>query len=231
MGRCRCDVAQLCHWKVGTLQVRDWQACCFSCQISRICEARLRLLLYTRLPNPPPPLNVLKWVPVQLLAKQKMTKTCTRFRFGFVQLESFDPKKPILREDATLVQAGASPGQHLELRCEGSGASGPIVRAYTPVSPFDRRGSFDIDVRIYPAPSGRMGRYLSNLAINSLVACRGLQVSRFAGHFCCHLCRPIKVVFDCAGADIRRPKVGQLVNARWGTAPRPGQSSDPLRGW
>ena len=175
----------------------------------------------------PPCLDLLQWSAVTLLEKEQLSPTCIRFRFGLVSQTESSPGAALNgtavddagavngpntnRKDATigvsLAACGGFPGQHLDLRWEGVGASGPIVREYvlcpralvlaqavwdvplavsntrpvsvaryTPISPLDQQGHFDLAVRIYPRPSGRMGQYLASLPCGAKLGCRGMQV-------------------------------------------------------
>ena len=139
-------------------------------------------------------LDLVRWAPVTLLQKTQLTPTCMRFRFGLpsstaaaaavataptetTTTTTTDTTTPPLPSLAT---CGGCPGQHLELRFEGGvgrGKSAAVVREYTPVSPLDQPGSFDIDVRIYPRPAGRMGQFLAALPVGAQMACRGMQVA------------------------------------------------------
>jgi cytochrome-b5 reductase len=58
---------------------------------------------------------------------------------------------------------GLPPGQHVVLRARVPDAEEPILRPYTPVSKPATRGYFELLVKVYPAPSGKMGRYLDAL--------------------------------------------------------------------
>ena len=61
-------------------------------------------------------------------------------------------------------------GQHLSIRGKDEEGN-TISRQYTPVTNESTKGHFDVVIKIYP--DGKLGNYLKNLPIDSMVEIRG----------------------------------------------------------
>eukprot|EP00931_Biecheleriopsis_adriatica_P064932 TRINITY_DN39587_c0_g2_i1.p1 TRINITY_DN39587_c0_g2~~TRINITY_DN39587_c0_g2_i1.p1 ORF type:complete len:273 (-),score=35.64 TRINITY_DN39587_c0_g2_i1:9-806(-) len=77
-----------------------------------------------------------EWRQFKIVSKKQMSSNMWLFRFA-------------LPENATLGCEEVE--RHVRVRLPVQGGSAPsVVREYTPVSPLNRRGSFDLAVKIYP---------------------------------------------------------------------------------
>ncbi|PXF40795.1 NADH-cytochrome b5 reductase 1 [Gracilariopsis chorda] len=91
-----------------------------------------------------------------LLEKRRVSHNTRIFRFALPS------------ENAKL---GLPLGRHISLRTVIDGKE--VRRPYTPISPEDCRGYFELMLKIYPAPHGLMSRYLDSLRIGEAVDVRG----------------------------------------------------------
>ena len=137
--------------------------------------------------SPPPALDLVRWAPVRLLSKQHITSSWFQFRFGLV-VQRTSQKKSTAASDVdnnnndskvllpSLASCGGYPGQHLELMWRDTSGK-VIVRPYTPTSDLNVPGEFELAVKVYPLPAGKMGRYLAALPVGATIACWGMMVS------------------------------------------------------
>ncbi|KAL1634753.1 hypothetical protein SLS56_002155 [Neofusicoccum ribis] len=78
----------------------------------------------------------------------------------------------------TTTPLGLPLGQHIRLTAEIGGKT--IQRSYTPTSAPDARGALELTVKVYP--QGKMGNYLLDLPLNSMVSVSG-PFGRFRDYY------------------------------------------------
>lgn len=98
----------------------------------------------------------------ELISRTRITHNTILYRFA------------LPRPDMRL---GLPLGRHLSLRAIVDGKE--VRRPYTPTSPIDARGYFELLVKIYPAPHGLMSRHLESLSVGDFVEARG-PLGRFS---------------------------------------------------
>ena len=99
------------------------------------------------------PLDPKQFRSFPLIGREELPANSIRLRFGLPTNE---------------MRLGLPVGQHVVLEAD---IDGKVLRSYTPSSSPNRTGSFDLVVKVYPG--GKMGTYLSKLAVGSSISCRG----------------------------------------------------------
>lgn len=97
-----------------------------------------------------------KYAKYILIARTRVSHNSWVYRFG------------LSSENAKL---GLPLGQHISLRTHVDGEE--IRRPYTPISGIDTRGYFELLVKTYPEPHGKMSRHLESLALGNSMEVRG----------------------------------------------------------
>lgn len=97
-----------------------------------------------------------EYVPLRLMSRRDVSHNSRVLRFA------------LLRAGDVL---GLPLGRHISLRAQIDGKE--VRRPYTPVSPHDNEGFFELLVKVYPAPNGLMSRHLDSLAVGDSIDVRG----------------------------------------------------------
>ncbi|KAF6003252.1 NADH-cytochrome b5 reductase [Cyanidiococcus yangmingshanensis] len=100
---------------------------------------------------------------VEAVAPALKTDSFTTFRLVSKTAVSYNTRIFRFALTSPNQQLGLPPGRHIVIRARVPDAEEPILRPYTPISKPDTCGYFELLVKIYPAPNGRMGRYLDSL--------------------------------------------------------------------
>jgi cytochrome-b5 reductase len=97
-----------------------------------------------------------EYAPYPLIARTEVSHNTRLFRFG---LPSAD------------VRLGLPLGRHMSVRAYVDGDE--TRRPYTPTSSDSDLGFFELLIKVYPAPHGKMSRHLDSLALGDTIDARG----------------------------------------------------------